>query len=324
MYKKLKMVNIIQKYKDKNQKLTLIIGSGFHRQGLGNNSILSNWEILLSKLTNNNSLSGNYTLDFEQIIINQTTNQKNAVEKQAYEIEKNELKHIAKFINTEQKWVLQEINRYNYPDIFNPKYVSDVISLNFDHVAEELCNSLYGKGKKLEWKNESSFTTEYKPKSTASIYLRTSYREINDVQGNKIRFWYPHGSILNSNSITLGINRYAKLVEDVTRIRNHYKKEESKTSEKEIVDLTWYSQILKNPVLILGASFSEAEWGLWSALNYKRRNFAKLIPTRYENNVFKMTDNNLSNVHLSFWYQQLFEGIDFSEQWKIIENTLKD
>lgn len=318
------MVNILQKYKDKNQKLTLIIGSGFHRQGLGNNSILSNWEILLSKLTNNSSLSGNYTLDFEQIIINQTTNQNNAIEKQAYEIEKNELKHIANFINAEQKWVLQEINRFNYLDIFNPKYVSDVISLNFDHVAEELCNSLYGKGEKLEWKNESSFTTKYKPKSTASIYLRTSYREINDVQGNKIRFWYPHGSILKPSSITLGINRYAKLVEDVTRIRNHYKKEESKTSNKEIVDLTWYSQILKNPVLILGASFSEAEWGLWSAIVFKKRNFAKSSSSFYENEIYKMIDNKTEDKNLGYWYHPLFVGKDFNEQWKLIENVLKD
>ena len=315
------MENIIKKYKDINQKLTIILGSGYHMQGLGNKSILSNWEILLSKLTNNNSLSGNYTLDFEQIIINQTTNQNPGSEKQAHKIEKNELKHIAKFIKAEQKWVLQEINRFNYPNIFNPKYVSDVISLNFDHVAEEICNYLYGKGEKLEWKNESSFTTKYNPKSTASIYLRTSYREINDVQRNKIRFWYPHGSILKPSSITLGINRYAKLVEDVTRIRNHYKKEERKTSNKEIADLTWYSQILENPVLILGASFSEAEWGLWSALNNKRRNFAKPTSTCDENDVFKMVSNNHSSENSSFWYQPLFEGIDFNEQWKIIETT---
>lgn len=318
------MVNIIQKYKDKNQKLTIILGSGFHRHGLGNNSILSNWELLLSKLSNSKSFSKNYSLDFEQIIIHQTKNQNPLDEKQTHLIEKRELKHIAGFINAEQKWVLTEKNRFNYPEIFNPKYVSDVISLNFDHVAEELCNSLYGKGEKLEWKNESSFTTKYKPKSTTSIYLRTSYREINDVQGNKIRFWYPHGSILKPSSIILGINRYAKLVEDVTRIRNHYKKEESKTFNKEIVDLTWYSHILKNPVLILGASFSEAEWGLWSAIVFKKRNYAKSSSSFYENEIYKMIDNKTEDKNLGYWYHPLFEGKDFNEQWKLIENVLKD
>lgn len=315
------MKSILKKCKDKNQKLTIILGSGYHVQGLGNKSILSNWEILLSKLTNNNSLTGNYILDFEQIIINQTTNQNKAIEKQAYKIEKNELNHIAKFIKAEQKWVLQEINRFNYPDIFNPKYVSDVISLNFDHVAEELCNLKYGNNDKIDWSNISSFNKKYPKNSRSSIYQRTSYRGITDREGNNIRFWYPHGSILKPDYITLGTNRYTKLVEDVTRIRNYYKKEEREGSNKEIVDLTWYSQILKNPVLILGASLSEAEWGLWSALVYKNRNSARPKSTYHKNDVFKMVDNNPCNESLSFWYQPLFEGIDFSEQWKIIETT---
>lgn len=316
------MTNTIKEYKDKNQKLTIILGSGYHAQGLGIKSILSNWEILLSKLGNSNNLSENYTLDFEQIIINHTNNQKIYNEQQAHLIEKKELKHIANFISAEQKWILQEINRFNYPDIFNPKHVSDVISLNFDHIAEELCNLKYGNNDKIDWSNTSSFNKKYPINSRSSIYQRTSYRGITDKEGNKIRFWYPHGSILKPDYITLGTNRYTKLVEDVTRIRNYYKKEEREDSNKEIVDLTWYSQILKNPVLILGASLSEAEWGLWSALVYKKRNFAKPTSTFYEYNVFKMVSEKDVDKNSEFWYQPLFEGKDYSEQWSIIENTL--
>lgn len=317
------MANIIKKYKDNNQKTAIILGSGFHKQGIGKNSILSNWEILLSKLTNNNSLSRNYILDFEQIIINQTTNQNKAIEKQAHEIEKNELNHIAKFIKAEQKWVLQEIDRFNYPDIFNPKYVSDVISLNFDHVAEELCNLKYGNNEKAGWINESSFNKIYSKNSKSSIYQRTSYRGITDKEGNEIRFWYPHGSILNPDFITLGVSRYANLVSDTIRIRDHYKKHE-KESNFESVDLTWYSQILKNPVLILGASFSEAEWGLWAAIVNKKRNFAKPNHNSNETEVFNMTVDKQADKKIDFWYQPLFEDKDFNEQWEIIENTYKD
>jgi hypothetical protein len=86
------IANTIKEYKDKNKKLTIILGSGFHRQGLGNNSILSNWEILLSKLSNCNFSSKNYTLDFEQIIINQTNNQDLLNGKQAHLIEKKRIK----------------------------------------------------------------------------------------------------------------------------------------------------------------------------------------------------------------------------------------
>jgi hypothetical protein len=312
---------------NENKKLTIILGSGFHAQGVGNNSILSNWEILLSKLSNNNSLSKKYTIDFEQIIIHQTNNQDLLDDKQAHLIEKRELKHIANFITAEQKWVLAEKNRFNYPDIFNPKYVSDVISLNFDHVAENLCNMKYGNGEKIVWSNKSSFSEIYNKNSTSSIYSRTSFRKITDNQGNEIRFWYPHGSILKPDSIILGISRYASLVSDTTRIRNHYKKHERENNfNQDSVDLTWYSQIIKNPVLILGASVSEAEWGLWSAFVYKGRNFAKLAYKEFENQIFKMVKNYnpAETQNSNFWFQPLFENKNYKEQWETIENEFNE
>lgn len=318
------MKNIIEQYKNENQKLTIIIGSGFHSQGIGNGSILSNWGNLLSKVTHNNSLSGKYTLDFEQIIVNITRNQNVSDEKQAHIIEKNELINIANFLKEEQEWVLKQRDSFNYPDIFNPKYVSDVISLNFDNIAEELCNFKYGNGEKVKFLNESSFKDKYSEKSKSTIYQRTSHRKITDKQGNEIRFWYPHGTILKPDSITLGINRYSKLASDTMRIRDHYKKNEKENSSKEVIDLTWYSQILKNPVLILGASFSEAEWGLWSAIVFKKRNYAKSSSSFYENDIYKMVDNKTEDKNLGYWYHPLFESKDFNEQWELIENALKD
>ncbi|MEY3500264.1 MAG: hypothetical protein RL308_1933 [Bacteroidota bacterium] len=318
------MKNNIQVYKDNNQKLTIILGSGYHVQGLGKKISLSNWGILLSKLTSSYELSNKYTIDFEQIIIKKTNNQDLVNGKQAHLIEKKELKHIANFIFEEQKRVLAEKDRFNYPDVFNPKYVSDVISLNFDHIAEYLCNMKYGNGETIIWSNESSFSEIYRENSTSNIYRTTSFRKITDNQGNEIRFWYPHGSILKPNTITLGINRYAKLVSDTMRIRDHYKKHERENSSKEVIDLTWYSQILKNPVLILGASFSEAEWDLWSAIVFKKRNYAKFTSSFYENDIYKMVDNKTEDKNLGYWYHPLFESKDFNEQWELIENALKD
>ena len=315
------MIDLIEKYKNENHKLTIILGSGFHSQGIGNGSILSNWGNLLSKLTHNNSLSSKYTLDFEQIIVNQTRNQNVSDEKQAHIIEKNELINIANFIEQDQEWVLKQRDRFNYPDIFNPKYVSDVISLNFDHIAEELCNFKYGNGEKIKIINESSFAK--KSSKNSSIYQKTSYRKIIDTKGNEIRFWYPHGSILKADLITLGINRYSRLVLDTIKIREHYKMVEI-DSNFELVDLTWFSQILKNPVLILGASLSDAEWGLWSAIVFKKRNYAKDTNSYYENDIYKMVDNKTDDKNLGYWYHPLYEGKNFNEQWELIENALKD
>lgn len=36
---------------DPTIQFTIILGSGFHRQGLGEHSILSNWSALLSRFT---------------------------------------------------------------------------------------------------------------------------------------------------------------------------------------------------------------------------------------------------------------------------------
>jgi hypothetical protein len=315
------MSNILEQFTKENQKLTIILGSGFHAQGVGTNSILSNWGNLLSKLTHYNSLSGKYTLDFEQIIVNLTRNQNVLDEKQAHIIEKNELINIANFIKQEQEWVLKQRDRFNYPDIFNPKYVSDVISLNFDHIAEELCNFKYGNGSKIKSINESSFVK--KSSKNSSIYQKTSHRKIIDAKGNEIRFWYPHGSVLKPDSISLGINRYSRLVLDTIKIREHFKIVEIE-SNYELIDLTWFSQILKNPVLILGASFSEAEWGLWSAIVFKKRNYAKSSKRFYENDIYKMVDNTTEDKNLRYWYHPLYESKDFQEQWELIEKVLND
>lgn len=315
------MPNILEQYTKENQKLTIILGSGFHIQGIGNGSILSDWGNLISKLTHNNSLSGKYTLDFEQIIVNLTRNQNISDEKQAHIIEKNELINIANFIKQEQEWVLKQRDRFNYPDIFNPKYVSDVISLNFDHIAEELCNYKYGNGSKIISINESSFVK--KSSKNSSIYQKTSHRKIIDSKGNEIRFWYPHGSVLKPDSISLGINRYSRLVLDTIKIREHFKIVEIE-SNYELIDLTWFSQILKNPVLILGASFSEAEWGLWSAIVFKKRNYAKSSKRFYENAIYKMVDNTTEDKNLGYWYHPLYESKDFQEQWELIEKVLND
>ena len=98
-------------------------------------------------------------------------NQNSADLKQAHNIEIKQLKHIANFIKAEQEWVLNQSDRFNYPNIFNPKYVSDVISLNFDHVAEELCNIKYGNGEEVEDFNDSSFNKIFS-KNSKVVFIK--------------------------------------------------------------------------------------------------------------------------------------------------------
>jgi hypothetical protein len=46
-------------------KFTIILGSRFHRNAIGGDSILSSWEKLLLKLNPAAKLTGEYHLDFE-------------------------------------------------------------------------------------------------------------------------------------------------------------------------------------------------------------------------------------------------------------------
>ena len=63
-------------FNNKNKKkFTIVLGSGYHKNVIGNHSILSNWEALLSKLSNSNNFSKNLTLEFEKIINRRTKSQ---------------------------------------------------------------------------------------------------------------------------------------------------------------------------------------------------------------------------------------------------------
>ncbi len=54
--------------KEPDINFTIILGSGFHRQALGNNSILSNWEKLLNQYDSDLKITGFYPLDYEQLV----------------------------------------------------------------------------------------------------------------------------------------------------------------------------------------------------------------------------------------------------------------
>lgn len=295
--------------RNENIKFTVILGSGYHKEALGDYSILSNWKALLSKLSNSNNFSKNLTLEFEKKIRTRTSQNKKA----ASLIEKKELDHIASHIIYEQNWILSQEDRFVYPNVFNPKYVSDVISVNFDYIAEEKTKKWLNYNKNITWQNQSSFSE----KKTNSIYRYTSYRGVKNKDGEEIRFWYPHGSVHGRNkdkNIVLGTYRYSNLVSYLFRIRRHYKDLE----RQKIKDLTWYSQFIENPVIFLGASVSEAEWALWTAMVYKKRNYSKSSNSRFEYKSFQMMDikENYSN---DFWNEPLFYNIDFKSQWEKLE-----
>ena len=293
--------------KDPSVEFTIILGSGFHRQALGSNSILSNWERLLNQYDSDLKLTGFYPLDYEQLVVRRTGKQENedALNKAASEMEKSISEEICFDLSCAQNKALK-FSKKKYPKgIFNPKKVSDVISLNFDTTAEIICCEL---AKIKEPKcNHSKFP------STNNADLKIPYWEVPFTEKEKIRFWHPHGSVLDKDPITLGIREYSKRFETIERLRKHSK------SDKKDKPISWYSQLTHNPVLILGAEMSKDEWDLWFALVNRQRNFAKKENQEYKHPIFQMRECECKNDAQHQWFEPLFTGMTFDEQWKQLE-----
>jgi len=296
-----------------NEKLTIVLGSGFHKSNKLDN-LLSCWDLLLKKLDPNFTSQGNYLLDFEQIIINNPSNL------QANQVEKNKLKEVAKFVKEVEDGIGIE-NLKQYPtDIFNPDFVSDIIILNFDEIVEKICKEVL----KCEISQFEFVEIDKNLKEGAKIHQTTRYRDVSFPTGKSIRFWHPHGSISKPNEMILSVRNYATHISSIERLRK-YSKSNSTNKKK-----TWYDQLTYQPVLIVGASISAAEWDLWSAFVNRERNFSRAENIIYRKPIFQMRkikdDDSKINSDKSNeqWFKPLFdEQLSFEKQWEMLVKIFK-
>jgi hypothetical protein len=301
-------------------KFVIVLGSGFHKIISEPHELLSDWSYLLKVIKPTFESTGNYLLDFEKILIerNGSDSLKQKV-LMASEKEKELLKVISTKINEAQKEVLSNsINSYP-PFIFNPDFVSDVICLNFDTIAEEVC--------RYNYKPESikrGFVKLSNDIEQSLLHLTTRYTEFSFSGNRKLRFWHPHGSITKPTSIILSARKYAQHIGVIERLRKHSKSKERNTNDKN----TWYDALTHNPVLIIGASISAAEWDIWSAFVNRERNFSKPNNKIHRKPVFQMrsTENGKYPIDKTNqeWFNNLFnDNIPYHEQWLALENLLK-
>lgn len=286
-------------------KLLIIIGSGIHSQALSNDSNpLTSWHGLLKSIDPINSYIENYILDFENLIRRRTSRQK---VKSASEIEKDLLNEVAGML---QKLSIKAVE-YDYPTgIFNPKYVSDVISLNFDTIPERLLS-----GKSNLKPQYYKWTT--KEKLSAEERNTLLYHEAGG-----IRFWHPHGSVEKPSSIQLGLRKYGLHVQVVEKLRKHYKSKSRDGKNEHITNPNWYDLLTTRPIIICGASLSHAEWDIWTALVNRSRNYARY--PKHQQPIYIMTDNpglyearNPDNVN--YFIPLTSKEESFSGQWRKLE-----
>lgn len=292
--------------KNTSDKIVIILGSGFHKQAFGSDSnSITDWGKLLIEIEPKLHLSKDYVVDFETIVKINTRNQRTR-KKHASLIEREVLKKIADKITQ----VKIDRTKQFYPiEIFNSNYVSDVISLNFDTVPERL---LTGKSKlKCHYATFTSKTKLTEDERNALLYH----------QAEGIRFWHPHGTVEKPSSILLGMRRYGQRIQMIERMRKQYKSK-SKDGSLEIEGSNWYDLLTTRPIIICGASLSNAEWDIWTALVNRSRNYA-----RYPKNqqpIYIMTDDpgmyearNPDNVN--YFIPITSKKESFAAQWKKLE-----
>jgi hypothetical protein len=302
-------------FKQKKTKFTLILGSGFHKQALGQNSILSSWEKLLKQQDNAIELTDCYPLDFEQLIIRRTQNQSISTEKASHQIEDVISEVICFDLKCAQQKALK-FDKEKYPaDIFNPEYVSDVISLNFDTLALELCAEKAG----VEITSLDPIPFSYKGKKLEGVF----FYEVKFSNTQSIRFWFPHGSILDEAKITLGTRNYAMRLQNLEKLREYSKSKEAEESKSgnAKTETSWYHQLIHNPVLILGADMSTSEWDIWFAFVNRERNFAKGSTIGFKYPIFQMRECESDNKVQTSWFEPFCLGLKYKQQWSELEKV---
>jgi hypothetical protein len=300
----------IETLKNPENRFTLILGSGFHKQALKEESILSSWEKLLKHQNKNIVLTDCYPLDFEQLIINRTQNQDFVNEQTSHKIEDLISKEICFDLKCAQQRAMN-FNKEKYPsEIFNPDIISDIISLNFDSIGLELCAEKAGVDISLLEPKQFS----YKGKDVKSVY----YYEVKFSENRSIRFWFPHGTILGDSKITLGTRNYSLKLATVENLRKYSKSKEAqeRNGNKSEIETSWYHQLIYNPVLILGAEMSTSEWDIWFALVNRERNFSKRSTVNFKHPIFQMRNCEAINKIQTSWFESLFVGLKFDEQWR--------
>lgn len=189
--------------------------------------------------------------------------------------------------------------------------------MNFDTIALELCAEKAGVSiKKIETK-VVSFTAK-----TNSNDLVISY-EIPFKNNRCIRFWFPHGNVDNFKNITLGTREYSKRMNTIERLRKYSKSKEHDEKRGTYTETSWYHEMTHNPLLILGAEMSRDEWDLWFAIVNRERNHASNSQPNDKNLMFQMRECKSTNMSLTTWFEPLFVGLTFDEQWSELGKYFK-
>ena len=256
---------------DKGEGITLVIGAGIHQVPKWNcpckhasATLLGSWDRLLDAVLPGMSHSTSPSLRWELGILSSVG--LGAAQEKSDSLYKSLCGTVA----------AAEANVLTFPALYEPvrkvlasAVVQNVISLNFDLVAERLLCPYFDPRTGISNGNGKHLTSHYK------IH-------------NK-RHWHPHGNRHFGDDGCLGIRQYALKAADLETVRNKFKANEKKSGFKTKALSNWLDLMMSSNLIFLGTSLAFSEWDIWFALVNRWRNFAKEKNKRHEPKTFVLT-----------------------------------
>ena len=297
---------------------TIVVGAGLNAHLYGPDHFLSSWGNFMRRF-NMVSLADNTPASFAmETNIRYISNHSNNKNK-ASQIEDSILKEIKDVIEHDERSKESEKN-VNW--ILQNHSVTDIICLNFNP-------PFHLKWSELEMvENDSNEKLHHREfRNNCNYYV---LRNRPDGVGN-IRFWFPHGASKCMDTIVFGAHRYCSQTSVIPALFEKVKIEERKESkEKKDESLlikkrlskphSWLEPFLYNELYFLGCSLSHSEWDLWSAIAFRRRNFAKKENSKFEQAIYHMRSKSDKSASYPHFIQPLYSPtLSYDEQWKMLE-----
>jgi hypothetical protein len=263
---------------DKNEGIALVIGAGIHRVPKNCHSVvckkrllLASWDRLLVEAFPTFAKSSCPSLAWELGLQLPQSN------RQAQQTHKGEFVKVLRKLEDAERIARKSLGDYeNATRVLGSTSVNEIISLNFDLIAEHLIADLYGIDLKRGGAGKSS---------------TTRHRVIG-----RHRIWHPHGDRELAGSECIGLRQYGLNIAEIEVARKDFKKRENGNGGKKrdlpMDPKTWIDIVLSNHLIFLGTSLGFAEWDIWFALVNRWRNYAKISNKNFEPKTFVLTTKN--------------------------------
>lgn len=296
----------------------IVIGSGLHKQVLGECTPLSSWDCLLRAVAKENKIKPNMplcahdpVLAWEQLVAEQASGRGDAAKE-----ERVLKKSLCRILDDEAKEVQSEYSKDKVIAQLSQTLKQGgvhLVSLNFDHLAHS------GLGKELSVDKFLKICRSDKIKDPASKSESVSIKSVRmeDLKllyGRKIvaprttescsTIWHPHGHVGRLESLRLGMRDYGFLPQSYFFAFEEFKKWErsvasklegakrynklkqalwemdsAQTNKSPVTPAdNWVTRFMLYPVDFIGVGLSQVEIGLRWLLVQRARNFAKVNP----------------------------------------------